>query len=336
MGAPPRIWALLGAHAGDNNQVIALAEALQLPFEAKQLEYNQLRHLGPRLLGSSLLSLTSRSRRAILAEPPPDVTISSGHRSVAVARALHRRSGGRMRPIHVGFPRVSPRHFDLVIATPQYPIADHPNMLRVIYALTRAATSSPDVADAAQLAKLPQPRALLIVGGPSLYWKVEKARTLSAIADMLDEARQKKGSVLVTTSPRTPRKLRNDIARALKAADVPTLLAEPNRRPAYPSLLAAADSIRITADSVAMISDAIWTGKPIALVPVGKSLLGSLVTPIMDPFYRGRPIYPHDLRGFWRALENVGVTQQVATPEVSTSDELRTILERVSPIVGSS
>jgi hypothetical protein len=159
---------------------------------------------------------------------------------------------------------------------------------------------------------------------------------LAAIADMLDEARQKKGSVLVTTSPRTPRKLRNDIARALKAADVPTLLAEPKRRPSYPSLLAAADSIRITADSVAMISDAIWTGKPIALVPVGKSLLGSLVTPILDPFYRGRPIYPQDLRGFWRALENVGVTQQVAIPEVSTSDELRTILERVSPIVGSS
>jgi hypothetical protein len=29
----PRIWALLGAHAGDNNQVLALAEELGLPFE---------------------------------------------------------------------------------------------------------------------------------------------------------------------------------------------------------------------------------------------------------------------------------------------------------------
>ena len=62
---PPRLWALLGAHAGDNNQVIALAEALQLPFETKQLDYNFFRHLGPRILGSSLLSLTARSRQSI-------------------------------------------------------------------------------------------------------------------------------------------------------------------------------------------------------------------------------------------------------------------------------
>ena len=40
--APKRIWALLGPHRGDNNQVLALAEALGLPFEVKSLRYNQL------------------------------------------------------------------------------------------------------------------------------------------------------------------------------------------------------------------------------------------------------------------------------------------------------
>ena len=44
-GEPIRIWALLGARAGDNNQVIGLAEALGLPFEVKALEYNGLRRL---------------------------------------------------------------------------------------------------------------------------------------------------------------------------------------------------------------------------------------------------------------------------------------------------
>ena len=31
-GKPLRVWALLGPHRGDNNQVLALAEALGLPF----------------------------------------------------------------------------------------------------------------------------------------------------------------------------------------------------------------------------------------------------------------------------------------------------------------
>ena len=136
-----RIWALLGARPGDNNQVIALAEALGRPFEIKQLEYNALRRLGPRVLGHSLVSLTKASRESVLAGPTPDLTISAGHRSVPVVRALRRRSSGRTRSIHVGFPRVSPGHFDLVVATPQYPIPDHPNLLRVPYALTRAATA---------------------------------------------------------------------------------------------------------------------------------------------------------------------------------------------------
>ena len=331
----PRIWALLGAHAGDNNQVIALAEALQLPFETRHLEYNHLRHLGPRLLGSSLISLAAPCRRAILAEKPPDVTISSGHRSVAVARALRQRSGGRTRSIHVGFPRVSPRHFDLVIATPQYPIADHPNLLRVTYALTRAATSVADAADGPQLARLRHPRALLLVGGPSLYWRVDGARTIAAVAAMLDEARRQAGSVMVTTSPRTPRDLRDKIALLLKASDVPTVLTGPGERPSYASLLDAADSIRITADSVSMVSDAIWTGKPVALVAVGKSLLGWLVCGVMTQLHSGRPLYPQDLRSFWQALEHMGVTEHLATPAVSTDDELRTVIGRARHVVES-
>ena len=40
-----------------------------------------------------------------------------------------------------------------------------------------------------------------------------------------------------------------------------------------------------------------------------------------------------DLRHRLHALEQAGVSQDLATPEVSTKDELRTILDRVRPIV---
>src|SRR6185369_6923846 len=158
-----------------------------MAFEAKKLEYNRWRHLGPRCLGSSLLSLKEFSRDLVLSEEPPDITISVGHRSVAVVRALRKRSGGRTRSIHIGFPRVSPDHFDLVVSTPQYPMPDHPNILRIPIALTHFA-SAPAGAPDELLEALPRPRSLLVVGGPALYWELDERKLREAISFLLSEA----------------------------------------------------------------------------------------------------------------------------------------------------
>ena len=131
----PRVWALLGPHRGDNNQVLALAEALGVPFEIKALQYNRWRHLQPRLLGASLWSV-SRASRALVVGDPPDLTISTGHRSAPVVQFIRHRSGGRTRSVHIGFPRLPPERFDLLVATPEYPIPDRPNVMRIPLALS--------------------------------------------------------------------------------------------------------------------------------------------------------------------------------------------------------
>lgn len=333
LSAPLRIWAILGARAGDNNQVVALAEALGLPFEIKHLRYNCLRRLGPRLLGRSLASLTRDSRKLVLAESPPDLTISAGHRSVPVVQALRHGSGGRTRSIHVGFPRVSPDRFDLVISTPQYPIPDHPNLLRVPYALTRAATAAPEPADKALTDELPPPHHLLIVGGPTLFWTIDERALLETLGEMLATAAKESGSVLVTTSPRTPDRVRDAIVWELTASGVPSLLAQPRHAPAYAALLGAADTIRVTSDSVAMISDAIWTGRPVALVPVRKSPLGRVAIGVIERLHGGQRLYPRDLRFFWRGLAEIGVGEQLSLPRTSTDEQMRAVLERVQPIL---
>jgi len=315
--------------------VTALAEAIGLPFEIRHLEFNALCHLGPRLMGRSLASLTARSREALLAEEPPDVTISAGHRSVPAVQALRCRSGGRMRSIHVGFPRISPAHFDLVIATPQYPIADHPNLLRIPFALTRAITAEGDAGDQALVGTLPTPRRLLIVGGPTLFWEVDEEQLLGMLKNMLGEAAEQGGSVLVTTSPRTSETLKQRIASDLAGSPVPTLLALPGRPPAYSSLLRAADSIRVTADSVSMISDAIWTGKPLAIVPVTNSTAGALYMSSMSALRPGRQVYPQDLRFFWNEIAKIGVTVELNRPTAATDREMQIILDRVRPLLNS-
>jgi hypothetical protein len=324
---------MIGARAGDNDQVIALAEALGLPFEIKRLEYNGLCHLGPRLLGRSTASLTASSRAAILAEEPPDLTISAGHRSVPIVQALRHHSGRRLRSIHAGFPRISSAHFDLVVATPQYPIPEHPNLLRVPYALTRAATANPRLNDQALLSALPKPRRLLIVGGPTLFWKIDEEVLLRMVDDMMKQAGRDGGSVLVTSSPRTPPTLARTIGEILASSDVPTLLAAPDGLPTYPSLLEAADSIWVTADSVSMVSDAIWTGKPLALVPVVNSPTGRAYMAIMDRLRPRRPVHPQDLRYFWRALARIGVGTKLGRPKTMANDELRRVIGRIQPLL---
>jgi len=327
----PRVWALLGARRGDNSQVLALARALGWPFEIKQLNYNRLRVLGPRLLGRSLMSLKRNSRALVTSEPPPDLTISVGHRSVPLVQAMRRRSAGRTRSVHIGFPRISPSHFDLVLTTPQYAVPDGANVLRLPVTLAGAAISPSDTADQSILDALPAPRRLLVVGGSNIYWKIDQQVLMGTLSSMLDEARQG-GSVIVTTSPRTPPLLKAKIADSLSRAAVPILLAEPKHPPSYASLLAIADSIRVTAESVAMVSDSIWTGKPMALVPVRKKLLGAALMSVMDRLRPGHRAYPQDLRFFWRAIAGLGVGERLARPTLSGEEQLRQVVKRVQAL----
>jgi len=326
-----RIWALLGARPGDNDQVIALARALGLPFTVKRLHYNRLHLLGPRLLGASLAALTPGSRRDVSADAAPDVTISTGHRSVPVVRWLRRRAGTRS--IHIGFPRVSPANFDLVVATPQYPIADHPNLLRIPIALTSAAVSYPDPNGTDRDVDLPYPRRLLIVGGPTLFWKLNRQAIARTLGELVDEARSSGGAVLVTSSPRTPVVVRRELASILRNAGVESLLAHPGDGCSYETLLTAADSIHVTADSVSMISDAVWTAKPVALIAVAPSAAGRLVFSIHDMLKPGTRVYPQDLRFFWRALQDMGVSDELAAPRSSTRAIVATVTSRAAALV---
>lgn len=318
---PKRIWALLGPHRGDNNQVLALAEALGLPFETKSLRYNHWRRLQPRLLGSSLLSL-ARASRAEISGDPPDLTISTGHRAVPVVQAIRRRSGERTRSVHIGYPRLSPAHFDLVVATPEYPVPDHPNLMRIPFALSRMRMFSAPGSDAALIEAFPAPRRLLILGGPSLYWTLAKADVLIALAKLVAAAARDGGSVLIVGSPRTADDVLHAVRRALAGAHAPAMLAPIDGPPAYPSLLALADVIVVTADSVAMVSDAIVTGKPVGLVPIRPTLLGRIYTGLADWLRPGRRVYPRDLRYFWAALEDNGLVGTVERPRAAAVPNL--------------
>lgn len=297
--AEPRVWALLGKRLGDNSQVLALAEALDLPFEVKNLDYNHWRHLRPRLLGATTLSLTKEARGKLSGELP-DLTISTGIRSVPIVQWLRHQSGGRLRSVHVGYPRLSPSKFDLVVATPEYPIPDDPRLLRIPFALTRRRV---DEVDAKFKTAYSRPRRLVILGGPTLFWSLDELTIVGALRNLCQRTARDNGSMLVIGSPRTPKALLQTAGREVRAAHVPAIVAPIDGSPSYGELLHAADEIYVTADSVAMISDAIATGKPVGLIPVERSGLGRIYIGMMDRLWPGHRVRPRDMRFFWRELE---------------------------------
>lgn len=314
----PRVWALTGNRRGDNNQVLGLADALGLPFEEKALRYNLLHDLPNAWLRASFLALDAASRAA-LAAPYPDLVISIGRRAAPIARAIKRRSGGVTKLVHLGYPRLDPRGFDLVLTTPQYPVPEAANVVRLPMAIGPAAAPlPPEGAGARFLARLARPRRLLLIGGRTRHWRLDAADLQAAIHTLLGEAARHGGSLILLGSPRTP--------PALLAACEVAIAGHPNAAmvplggtPSYAELLGDADRLYVTADSVSMISEALATGKPLGLVPIrlARGRLAALLRPRLRP---------RDLRVFWAELEARGLAGTVERPSAGNAPDVMGIV----------
>ncbi|MGB5097676.1 MAG: ELM1/GtrOC1 family putative glycosyltransferase, partial [Porticoccaceae bacterium] len=203
--ATPRVWLLEPYRTGEQQQVLALAEALGWPFATKRLHYRTLA-FGTNLLRGSSLRGIDRRRSDALAAPWPDLVISAGMRNEPVERWIRRQSGGRCRIVHIGRPWADPERFDLVITTPQYRLPQRANVLHNDLPLHRVQAARLREAAARwqdRLAQLPAPRIAVILGGNSgpFTLGVKAARRLATAATAL--ARERGGSLLITTSPRT-------------------------------------------------------------------------------------------------------------------------------------
>ena len=117
MPGEPVVWLLHGHKAGDNNQTLALAEALGWPYEIKRLAYRPWELLTNRLLQVTLAG-TDPARCSPLEAPWPDLVITCGVRNEPVCRWIREQSAGRTRYLHLGRPWGPLESFDLVVTTP--------------------------------------------------------------------------------------------------------------------------------------------------------------------------------------------------------------------------
>jgi mitochondrial fission protein ELM1 len=266
----PQVWVLTGQKAGDNAQVTALAEALGWPYEVKQFRYKPYELITNRLLSATLAGIdqTNSSR---LTAPWPDLVITAGRRNEPVARWIKRQSPAT-RLVHIGRPWAPLDCFDLIVTTPQYFLPDRPNVLH--NHLPLHGVSSLRLAQAAahwqeRFAQLPHPWIALLVGGDSgpFVFTRQKGRRLGRLANQL--AQGCGGALLVSSSARTPVAAFAELqAQITVPAHIHEWRAGQADNP-YLAYLALADQLVVTGESMSMLTEAAWTGKPLYIFNPG-------------------------------------------------------------------
>ncbi len=264
---------MLGAKVGDNGQLLALAEALGWPYTIKNLRYRKTELVTNLFAGPTLAGLDKAHSDPL--EPPwPDLVLSAGRRNEPLVRWIADQAGREnVRLVHVGRPWALHESFDLIVTTPQYRLPDKPNILHNEAPMHRVRSERLDAeADrwGPRLDRLPRPRLAVVMGGNAGPYTFDRengallAHTASAMANA------KGGSLLVTTSARTPKDAIDGFEAAITApAHVYRWTRQAKENP-YFAYLALADELIVTSDSMSMLTEAAATGKPVHIFDLGR------------------------------------------------------------------
>ncbi len=248
MSSQPKILVLHGENIGDRNQAETLAKLMGWPYRMEKL-HPQQRPRMPKVTGAAF-----------------DAVIVVTAIGMGIALRMNLNLNRPMKIINMGQTE-NIESADLNIVTgrgwkpPRGKIVYQHMPFSMVSAdqLVRASSEFPD------LRHLPQPRIAALVGGRNRYfqWGPEIARSLGNQLNAAAEAVG--GSLLLTTSYRT-----GDESSAALLAEIKVPHAfyrwgddsQPNPLMAY---LAYADRIVVTMESVAMVADALNSGKPVSI-----------------------------------------------------------------------
>lgn len=259
----PTVWVLSDGKAGDEMQCLGVARRLGVE--------PQIRRVAPRKPFAWLMPRGPIDPREApdrpnspIRPPYPDILIASGRRAVPYVRAVRQASNGRTYTVILKDPRTGRSAADLIWVPAHDPLRGD-NVLVTVTSphgvsperLAAAATSLPP-----GLAALPTPRVAVLVGGDSRHHRFTEA-DITRFASHLDALATSGASLMGTASRRTPPAL-GAAVEAVFARHGGWWWDGTGDNPFF-ALLAAADAVIVTADSVNMVGEAAATGRPILL-----------------------------------------------------------------------
>ena len=257
---PTATWTLTDGHAGNVRQARALAAALDRATWEWTLEARApWRWFAPRRLPDAARAFGNGFANAL--EKPPRLAIGCG-RQAALATRLLRTCGAHA--VQILDPRIAPRHWDVVIA-PEHDGLHGGNVVSLLGSLNpvddlwlaAARGEFPGIGD------LPRPRTALLLGGASAHAAFDSALFDAIAARVQAVSRHEGGSVLATASRRTPGEARARLRARFAGPSNMAWTGDDEGPNPYAGMLAWADRIVCTADSVNMLSEAAATNVPV-------------------------------------------------------------------------
>ncbi|MGC9268776.1 mitochondrial fission ELM1 family protein [Acidiphilium sp.] len=252
--------------AGLRNQALGLAEAAGFAADSRVIiPKSPWNRLSPMLWPNVVCAIEP----AALAPPDGDVLIGAGGAAARLVAALRRPD---LPAVIIQHPRMDPGRFDAIVAAKHDAITG-PNVIVARTAMHRVCTDR--LAEARAIwtpvfAHLPRPLVAVLIGGSNGRYRLDTAAArhlATQLAVMMDTD---KVGLMLTPSRRTDTAARAALHDALapRGAHVWDMTGE---NP-YFGMLALADAIVVTADSVSMVSEAVATDAPVMLARLpGKS-----------------------------------------------------------------
>ena len=295
-----------GMH-GMVSQVEGLARALGLTYKHQSIKLKPLWSLLPP-------KFTPISENLVKEKFVCDskIIISCGRKSVIPSIALKKRLGKEIFTIHVQDPKVSLKHFDLVIS-PEHDNVKGDNVLTTkgaIHYLTKKEIK--DNSNYLDIKKEKRKLVAFIIGGPNKYYNYNEQAIQQLFTKIKTLFTPDKYKIIIVPSYRTPEKI---IKKAFDTFNFNHTVIKTVDKKAYLSALALADISVVTCDSTSMISEAAITGKPvyIAMMKSNKN--------------NGR------FKKFYSLLTDLGITRELKDSVEEWSYESLNEVNRVAPII---
>jgi mitochondrial fission protein ELM1 len=289
------------------SQVEGLARALGLTYKHQSIGLKPFWNLLPP-------KLTPISENLVKEKFVCDskVIISCGRKSVIPSIALKKRLGKEIFTIHIQDPKVSLKHFDLIIS-PQHDNVKGDNVLTTkgaIHYLTKKEIK--DNLNYLNVNKEKKKLVAFIIGGPNKYYNYNDQIIHQLFTKIKTLFTPDKYKIIIVPSYRTPEKI---IKKAFDTFNFNHIVIKTVDKKAYLSALALADISVVTCDSTSMISEAAITGKPVYIA-------------MMKPNKNNRRF-----KKFYSLLTDLGITRELKDSVEEWSYESLDEVNRVAPII---
>jgi len=293
---PSSTWVVAEAFAGMQSQALGLTDAAGLTADIRTITPRGVwRHIPGRFWPRPLASVAPRLDEAL-----PELLVGCGGKAAAVLAALRPRARG----VIVQHPRIDPRKFDFIIAG-RHDELTGPNVFVARTAMHRVSPARLAAAAsewAPRFAHLPRPLVSVLVGGANGRFRLGGAEAAALAGQLAAMMTRDRVGLVLTPSRRTDPAVTATFARVLGPLGA-EIWGGAGDNP-YFGMLALADAIVVTVDSVSMVSEAVATRAPVLLaeLPGASRRIGMFLRDVIDAGrarpYQGRletwPVEPLD------------------------------------------